>query len=473
MSTRKSPAPDTLWSPGGAVDRQMLEYTVGDDRRIDARLLRWDVVGSLGHIEGLRASGLLAPADYRRLRSGLRQALAAVEGGTLTIGPAHEDAHSAVEAWLTERWGPAGERVHTGRSRNDQIACDLRLYLKDRLLSLHESAADLATGLLAFASRHRAVLWPGYTHQRRAMPSSAGLWASAYAQGLLDTLESLPAIWARVDRSPLGSAAGYGVPLPLRREVAAKALGFAAVEHNVAAVQHGRGKLEAAVLFWCAELGHEMSKLSGDVIAFTAEEYGWLVLPPELATGSSIMPHKRNPDLFELTRGRAAAIEGDLAATMALKAKLGGGYHRDFQLLKEPLLRGVDRTAEMLVMMAAAVPRLEVNAARARAALAGGTLATDEVMRRVEQGIPFRAAYRAVSADARAGAAFPAPASEEIAARRRSTGNVGNLGLDVLRARLRAARRWEGAERRRFGAALRRLTGATAHPARVPRRTAP
>jgi argininosuccinate lyase len=311
----------------------MLEFTVGTDRIVDARLLRWDVIGSLGHIEGLRASGLLSPPDYRKLRSGLRQALAAVESGALGIGPEHEDAHSAVEAWLTKRWGPAGERVHTGRSRNDQVACDLRLFLKDRLLFLHEAAAAVAEALLAFAARHRNVLWPGYTHQRRAMPSSAGLWAAAYAQGLLETLESLPALWARVDRSPLGSAAGYGVPLPLRREVAAAALGFAEVEHNVAAVQNGRGKLEAAVLAWCAELGHELSKLSSDVVLFTAEEFGWLELPADLATGSSIMPHKRNPDLFELTRARAAALEGDLVTTMTLKAKLAGGYHRDFQLL--------------------------------------------------------------------------------------------------------------------------------------------
>ena len=473
MSRRRASGADTLWSGGAAADRQMLDYTVGDDRVHDSRLLGWDVLGSLGHIEGLHASGLLGPADYRRLRAGLRQALAAVASGALGIGAEHEDAHSAVEAWLTERLGAAGERVHTGRSRNDQIACDLRLYLKDRLLALHESAAELAAALLAFAAQHRRVLWPGYTHQRRAMPSSAGLWASAYAQGLLDSLESLPAVWQRVDRSPLGSAAGYGVPLPLRREVAAKALGFASVEHNVAAVQHGRGKLEAAVLFWCAELGHEVSKLSTDVIAFTAEEYGWLVLPAELATGSSIMPHKRNPDLFELTRARAAALEGDLAASMSLKAKLGGGYHRDFQLLKEPLLRGVDRTGEMLAMMAAAVPRLEVDGERAAAALTGGTLATDEVMRRVEQGTPFRTAYRAVAEEARLGAAFPAPAPEELAGRRRGTGNVGNLGLEVLRERLRGARRWAGAERRRFGAAIRRLGGAAAHPARMPRRSPP
>ncbi|HEU4700412.1 MAG TPA: lyase family protein [Gemmatimonadales bacterium] len=452
----------TLWSAGPALDARMLAYTIGDDRHWDTRLLRWDVLGSLGHIEGLRAARLLDATDYRALRDGLRAALRAVEAGTLVIGAEHEDAHSAVELWLTRRLGAAGERLHTGRSRNDQVACDLRLQLKDALLALHEAGLAVVEALTAFAATHRTVLWPGYTHQRRAMPSSAGLWAAALAEGLLDTLESLPALWARVDRSPLGSAAGYGAPLPLEREVVARALGFARVEHNVAAVQNGRGKLEGAVLFWCTELAHELAKLSADALLWSAEEFGWLVLPPELATGSSIMPHKRNPDLFELTRARAAALQGDLATAQHLAAKLGSGYHRDFQLLKEPLFRGLDRTAEMLGMMAVAVPRLGVDRARAAAALAGGALATDEVMRRVEAGVPFRRAYREVAEGVKRGETFPAPGAAELVARRRSTGGLGRLGLDAVRARITACRRWSAAERRRFDGAMRRLAGTTA-----------
>jgi argininosuccinate lyase len=449
----------TLWSPTGTIDRAMFEYTVGDDRLWDGRLLRWDVLGSLGHAEGLRASGLLSDAAYRRLRSALRSALRAVDAGTLVIAPAHEDAHSAVEMWLTERVRDAGERLHTGRSRNDQIVCDIRLYLKHALLELHEAACVLADVLLAFATRHRDVLLPGYTHQRRAMPSSIGLWAGAYAEGLADTLEALPMLWARVDRSPLGSAAGYGVPLPLRREAAARALGFGGLDHNVAGVQNGRGKLEAAVLFWCTQLGHELSRISSDVILYSAEEYGYLMLPAELATGSSIMPHKRNPDLFELTRARAAAVDADLFATMHLASKLTGGYHRDFQLLKEPLFRGVSRTGEMLGMLARAVPLLRVDAARCEAALAGGALATDELMRRVDQGQAFRAAYRDVAAELRRGATFPAPPVRVLLARRRSRGGVGNPGLADARARVRAARRWAARERGRFDRAMKRLAG--------------
>jgi argininosuccinate lyase len=449
----------TLWSPGAAIDRRMLDFTVGDDRLWDTRLLRWDVLGSLGHAEGLRASGLLSDAEYRRIRSGLRRALAAVESGELVIGPEHEDVHSAVELWLTARTRDAGERLHTGRSRNDQVTADLRLFLKDRTLVLHDGALALVDALLGFAARHRRALWPGYTHQRRAMPSSAALWAAAYAEGLLDTVESLPALWTRLDRSPLGSAAGYGVPLPLEREVTARALGFAGLDQTVASVQNGRGKLEATVLFWFTQLGHDLSRFATDVILYSAEEFGYLVLPAELATGSSIMPHKRNPDLFELTRARAAALEGDLFAVMGLKAKLTGGYHRDFQLLKEPLMRGLERTEEMLGMMAAAAPRLGVDAERGAQALAGGALATDEVMRRVETGEPFRAAYRSVAAAIKAGGTFPAPSAGAIMARRSSTGGVGNLGLDALRARARAAGRWAARERRRFDGAMARLAG--------------
>lgn len=451
----------TLWSQpaGEGADAGMLAYTVGEDRHWDTRLLPWDILGSLGHVAGLRAAGLLTATDHRTLRAGLRAGLRAAHRGTLRIGARQEDAHTAVEEWLTRRVGAAGERLHTGRSRNDQVACDLRLYLKAALLDVHDGAAALARTLTRFAAAHRDAVWPGYTHQRRAMPSSAGLWAAAFAEGILDTLESLPALWTRVDRSPLGSGAGYGVPLPLSRAAAARALGFAAPEHNVAAVQNGRGKLEAVVLAWCAELGHEAGKLAADAVLYSGEEYGLLALPRALATGSSLMPHKRNPDLFELTRARAAALDADLVAVLSLKAKLGSGYHRDFQLLKAPLLRGLDRTREMLAMLAAVVPRLEVNRTRGAALLAGGPLATDEVLRRAEAGEPFRSAYRAVAAAVARGEPVAGVETPALLARRRTPGGLGDLDLGAVRARLAARRRWSGQARRRYAAALRRLAG--------------
>lgn len=460
--TQAAAAPRTLWSPGTHVNERMLLYTVADDRIWDSHLIRWDILGSLGHIEGLRASGLLTRADHARLRRGLRAALAAFERGELGIEPEHEDVHTAVEMWLTAHYGDVGQRVHTGRSRNDQVTVDLRLFLKDVVLQLAQDAIVLADALLGFAAEHKRTLWPGYTHQRRAMPSSVGLWAGAYAEGLLDTLEGLPALWQRIDRSPLGSAAGYGVPLPLEREVTQRALGFGGLDRNVASVQNGRGKLEAAVLFWCTQLGHDLGRLSSDVILYSAEEFGFLVLPIEFATGSSIMPHKRNPDLFELTRARVAAVEGDLGQVMALKAKLGGGYHRDFQLLKEPLMRGLDRTGEMLEMLSVVVPALGVDLAQCARALRGGAVVTDEVMRRVELGEPFRTAYRSVAAAVKRGDAVPEPSFAEIVRRRGSTGGVGNLGLDEARRRSRAMARWVKGEHARFRRAMARLAGTAA-----------
>jgi argininosuccinate lyase len=456
---RRGPGTATLWAPSGAVDAMMLAYTVGDDREWDGRLLSWDIYGSLGHLEGLRDAGLVSAREYAALRRELRTTLAAAIRGRFGVGAEHEDAHSAVEARLTRRLGAAGERIHTGRSRNDQVATDIHLFLKDRLLAVHRSGCRAAEALTRFAARHRTALWPGYTHTRRAMPSSAALWAAAHAEGIVDTLDGLPALWQRVDRSPLGSAAGYGAPLRIRREVAARALGFAGVEPNVAAVQNGRGKLEAAVLFWCTQLGHDLAKLSADVILFSGDEFGLLRLPASLATGSSIMPHKRNPDLFELTRARAAALEGDLFQVMAIGGRLPSGYHRDFQLLKAPLMRGLERAEEMLAMIAHAVEGLEADRARGRELLQGGALATDEVMRRVEAGMPFRRAYREVATELKAGVSFPAPSVAALIARRGSTGGVGNLGLGELRARIRRAGRWAAAQDRRYTAALLRLAG--------------
>jgi argininosuccinate lyase len=459
VSRRTSAHATALWGAGGGARGDVLRYTVGDDAQWDARLVRWDVLGSLGHVEGLAASGLLSRRSQARLRGALRDALRAVDRGRLRIEASHEDAHTAVELWITKRLGEDGARLHTGRSRNDQIACDLRLYLKDRLLALHGDTSALVSALLAFAAKHRSSLWPGYTHGRRAMPSSAGAWAAAFADGMLMTLEGLPAVWARVDRSPLGSGAGYGVPLPLDREAAARALGFARVEHVPATVQNGRGKLEATVLAWCSEIAHEVSRLASDAVALSGEETGFLVIPPELSTGSSLMPHKRNPDVFEVTRARAALVDAHLIAVLQLKSKLHGGYNRDVQLLKPQLFGGIDTTSAMLQMTATAVPRLAVDRVRSLAGLDAGTLSTDEVLRRAEAGIPFRTAYRDVAAAIGRGEAFARPAPSEILRRRRSTGGLGNLGLPSLRARLARERRWARVARARFDAAMSRLAG--------------
>ncbi len=288
------------------------------------------------------------------------------------------------------------------------------------------------------------MLWPGYTHMRRAMPSTVGLWAAGAADSVLDSLGSLETAFTAADACPLGSAAGYGVPLGLPRERVARLLGFGRVQHTVTAAQAARGKLETTVLLALWPLVHDIGKLSWDVILFSMEELGYLVLPAELTTGSSIMPQKKNPDLFELTRARAAAFDGLIAQSMAVAGKLPGGYHRDLQLTKGPLIRGLGCVREMLDMVAWAVPKLEVDRRRCEAAVTGDLLATDAVFAGVRRGVPFRRAYREVAAAVAASEAPPPLDSEAILVARSSTGNAGNLGLDTLRRRLRnIARRWQ------------------------------
>jgi argininosuccinate lyase len=449
----------TLWSGGERLSEHARAYTVGDDRVWDARLLVWDVLGTLGHLAALEGGGLVSRREAARLRAALRRLAAEAESGRLAIAADDEDVHTAVENALVARLGTLGEKIHTGRSRNDQVAVDLRLYLKDALLTLGESALAAAASLAAFARRHRRVVLPGYTHQRRAMPSSLGLWAVGYAESLLDDVPPLLAALDLVDRSPLGSAAGFGVPLPLDRAAASRALGFAAVQRSVTAVASARGKLEVTALAAAWAIAYDLGKLSWDVILFSSEEFGFLLLPPELATGSSIMPNKRNPDVFELTRARAALVDGYLAQGMALAGKLPGGYHRDLQLSKATVMRGLDAALEMTAMIATAVPLLEVDRARCAAALSPEVFATDEAVRRARAGTPFRTAYREVAADLREGRLPPVLAADDVLAARTAPGNAGNLGLGELGREVGRARRALAGRRRRFAAALAALRG--------------
>jgi argininosuccinate lyase len=447
----------TLWGSGRPAKELLFAFTT-DDRGWDAALLRWDVLRSLGHLEGLSAARLVSARDAARLRAALRALLRAAESGRFSAAQDDEDIHSAIERILTARLGAAGARIHTGRSRNDQVAVAVRLWLKDALLGLHEAASGLSDALLAFARRHRAALWPGYTHTRAAMPSSAGQWAHAHACGLLDTLEGLPALWARLDRCPSGSGAGFGVPLALDPAVAAKALGFAVAEPSLAAVQFGRGKLEADALWLAVQLGHDLGRLCADVVLYGGEEFGLLELPVEWTTGSSIMPQKRNPDLFELARARAGEVEGELATMLRLKANLTSGYHRDFQRLKAPLLRGLGTMRGALDAVAAALSELQPRPGAA-IRVSGGILAADAALALAERGVPFRTAYRRIAKELADGTFRAEIAPSRLFERRRVAGGLGNLGIAEAAARLRRARGWARHETRRFSAAMARLAG--------------
>ena len=446
----------TLWGAGDGPDAAVAEFTAGDDRRWDRLLLPWDVLASLAHVEGLATAGVLSSAEREQLVGGLRRAAVAVRSGRLTVGEDDEDAHTALEHWLVAELGETAEKVHTGRSRNDQVLAALALYTTSRLLEVMDGVLAAVDALLAFGRRNRSVVMPGYTHLRRAMPSTVALWAGGYAEALLDDLGPLVAALELADVSPLGSAAGYGVPLPLDPELTARRLGFARSRYAVTAAQLGRGKLEAVVLGALWTVARDLGALAWDVVLFAADEYGYFRIPSELATGSSIMPHKRNPDIFELLRGRAGVVSGLAAQVMTVAGGLPGGYHRDLQLVKGPLMEGLDTVHGMLGMIGRAVAAIEVDREACATAVGGDLLATDEVYRRVRAGEPFRRAYRAVAAEVAAGRPVPALEPQQILAARRARGGAGDPRL--LGRISRAAAMW----RRRVGARRGRSTAATA-----------
>jgi argininosuccinate lyase len=385
-----------LWDKGEPLDERVLRYTAGEDHLLDARLVPYDVRASIAHAEMLHEAGLLAAGDLEAIRRGLEDLAREHAAGEWALSLADEDVHTALESRLTARIGEAGARVHLGRSRNDQVLAALRLYLLDQVDRLAAGARQVAAALDALAERERETPLPGYTHLQQAMPSSVPLWAGGFAAELRDDADALEACRPRIGKNPLGSAAGYGVPLlPLDREATRAKLGFAEVHEPVTAVQLSRGKAEAQVLFETALLMQDLGRLAADLVLFSMKELGFVSLPTAMTTGSSIMPQKRNPDVFELTRGRTATAQACLFEALAVTAKLPSGYHRDLQLLKAPLFRGIDLAAETLDLLAAALPGVRFHRERIR--LDPDLYAAEEAYRLVmEEGIPFREAYRRV-----------------------------------------------------------------------------
>lgn len=385
-----------LWDKGTPLDERVLRYTAGEDHLLDARLVPYDVRGSVAHAEMLHGAGLLSAEDLAAIREGLEALAAEHAAGGWRIELADEDVHTALESRLTARIGEAGARLHLGRSRNDQVLTALRLYLKDEVEALRAGALEVAAALDALAAREAETPLPGYTHLQPAMPSSVPLWAGGFAAELRDDTEGLAAARRRLDKNPLGSAAGYGVPLlPLDREATRARLGFAEVQEPVTAVQLSRGKAEAQLLFEIVLLLQDLGRLAADLVLFSMRELGFVSLPPEMTTGSSIMPQKRNPDVFELVRGRTATAAACLSEVLGITAKLPSGYHRDLQLLKAPLFRGIDLARETLAVMAPALAGVRFHPDRIR--LDPDLYAAEAAYRMVlEEGIPFREAYRRV-----------------------------------------------------------------------------
>ncbi|MCO5165267.1 MAG: argininosuccinate lyase [Planctomycetes bacterium] len=425
-----------LWDKGEALHPEILAYTVGDDHVLDLELVEEDVWGSLAHARMLEERGIISPDDRRAIARGLLEVLALHREGALRISPEEEDVHTAVEGRLAERVGEPGRRLHTGRSRNDQVLVDVRLFARRRLLDAADAGLALARALLDLARDHEAVVMPGYTHMRQAMPSSVGLWAGGHAECVADSVEALLEAYGACDRCPLGSAAGFGVPLPLDRRRTAALLGFTRLQVNAQAVQSSRGKPEAQALFAAVLLGNDLARLAWDLQLYTGPELGFFRLAPDVATGSSIMPQKRNPDVLELTRAQAGVLHAHLERILLVAGRLPSSYHRDYQLTKEPVLKGLRLARAMARAMELTVSGLEVERERAEAAVATEAFATHRALELAARGVPFRDAYRQVGDEVARGA-LARPTDLDAVRRAYATeGSPGDLRLDDAAGRL-------------------------------------
>ena len=385
-----------LWEKGAPLDERVLRYTAGEDHALDNRLVAYDARASIVHAEMLHARGLLSTEDLEAIRRGLTEIAAEHARGEWQVQLEQEDGQTALESLLTARIGEAGKRVHLGRSRNDQVLTALRLYLRDVADELAERTGSVVQALDDLAAREGALEIPGYTHMQQAMPSSVALWAGGFAAELRDDAEGLRAVKRRLGKSPLGSAAGYGAPnLPLDREDTRQRLGFDAVHEPVTAVQLSRGKAESQLLFEIALVMQDVGRLASDLMLFYTQEFSFVELPDAFTTGSSIMPQKRNPDVFELIRGRTATAHACLLEVMGIVAKLPSGYQRDLQLIKIPLFRGIDLCLDTLAILPSALAGVKFR--KDQIQLDPSIHAAAEAYELVvKEGIPFREAYRRV-----------------------------------------------------------------------------
>ncbi len=439
-----------LWSlgadqGGGGLDEAILRFTVGDDPTLDAELLPHDCLASAAHVRMLERIGILSGEELVDLVGALREAYALSCARALPIAVEQEDGHTALEMFLTERLGDVGRKVHTGRSRNDQVIAAVRLFVREQLLELSDSTLGLALVCTDLGSTYAKVPMPGYTHTRRGMPSSVGQYFFAVAEGLFRDLETFHAPMRIAARSALGSASGYGVPVDLDRGYVAELLGLAAVDHNTIYVQNTRGRLEALVLTALHQLALTLGRMSNDLIWLSSEAYGFFALPALLTTGSSIMPQKRNPDVLELVRALPASMLGRYVEVTGVVDGLAPGYHRDLQRVKGPLMAGLREMADVLLVVQKTLPQLEVNEARCLAHMSPEIFATDRVYAKVREGQPFRAAYLEVKAEDNAGHVEEVP--EDMLAHRNHIGVPGSDQGEWLRCIAEEARKSMSAHR--------------------------
>ncbi len=420
-----------LWDKGFDTSALVEDYTVGNDQALDMRLAKYDVEGSLAHIRMLESIGLLTTDELTTLVAGLEQIAAEIERGEFEIEPTSEDIHSQVELLLTRRLGEVGKKIHSGRSRNDQVLVDLKLFLRDELKQLAGAVFTLFERLQSLSEQHKAVLMPGYTHLQVAMPSSFGLWFGAYAETLIDDMRLLVAAWHIANQNPLGSAAGYGSSFPLNRTMTTELLGFETLHYNVVAAQMSRGKSERAAANAMAAVAATVGRMAMDLCLFMSQNFGFVKLPNTLTTGSSIMPHKKNPDVFEIMRGRCNRLQALPNEMALLLTNLPVGYHREMQLLKDILFPATTELRKTLEMADFMLANLTVNEQILDDPKYDYLFTVEDVNRLALQGVPFREAYRQIGMQVERGEYCP---TREV--HHTHEGSIGNLCTAEIRAKM-------------------------------------
>ena len=418
-----------LWEKNFEINKEIERFTVGRDREMDMYLAKYDVLGSMAHITMLESIGLLEKDELNQLLAELKNIYAICEKGEFVIEDDVEDVHSQVEMLLTRKLGDMGKKIHSGRSRNDQVLVDLKLFTRHQLKDIAEEVKSLFDELIAKSELYKNVLMPGYTHLQVAMPSSFGLWFGAYAESLADDLLFLQAAYRMTNRNPLGSAAGYGSSFPLNRTMTTALLGFDSMDYNVVYAQMGRGKMERNVAFAIATIAGTLAKMAFDACMFNSQNFSFVKLPKECTTGSSIMPHKKNPDVFELIRAKSNKLQALPQQVMLIMNNLPVGYFRDLQIIKEVFLPAFDELKDCLQMAAYIINKIEVNEHILDNPMYDPMFSVEEVNRLAANGMPFRDAYKKVGLDIEAGNFVPDKNIHHT-----HEGSIGNLLNDKIKS---------------------------------------
>lgn len=424
-----------LWDKGYTVNNLVERYTVGNDREWDQRLIPFDIQTNRAHAAMLHQIGLLSAEEWNALAAALDELQQQWETEGLTIGEEFEDVHSWLEHLLTEKCGDAGRKIHTARSRNDQVLTDLHLYAKASVVVISDAVTTLFDQLMELAEEHKERLLPGYTHMQVAMPSSFGLWFSAYAESLVDDMLLLQAAYQMADQNPLGSAAGYGSSFPINRTLTTELLGFGTMRYNSVGAQMSRGRLEKSMSFALSSISATLGKLSDDICLYMSQNFGFVTFPKELTTGSSIMPHKQNPDVFEVMRARCNSVQQSTAHLTLLTANLTSGYHRDFQELKGVFMESIETTIDNLEVATFMLKHIQVQPEIVGLPIYDAMYTVESLHELVLKGMPFRTAYQQLGKEVNDGTFVP---NRDV--RHTHEGSIGNLCLGEIRQKMEAVK---------------------------------